>query len=154
MVQADNAALMRFDLQPGDIPYTHAFVPRDQLDAVVANGNWLFLRSGGGYAALWSAAPSVCQDAGLYKGYEWRVPAEASAWAVALGDADLDRSFEDFQAHWLAHPPYWDDGRLVWQVADGPLRLDPPGTAPPALAVLPTVPQVFVSGVPVALPQM
>jgi hypothetical protein len=79
------------------LPFTHAWLPRDQFEEVVEQDGWIFARYGDGYLALLSEHP-----------YEWRelpgednhreiiVHSKRNIWICEMGRMAVDGSFERF----------------------------------------------------------
>lgn len=97
VTQHANTAAMLYDLQEGDIPFTHLFLPHDYLDECQNAQNWCFVRGGQGYGAIWSAGALLPEQNGLYAKYEWRQAGPQAAWVIYVGDAAMHGSFSAFQ---------------------------------------------------------
>ncbi|MFN4126475.1 hypothetical protein [Pannonibacter indicus] len=101
--QHGNAALLVFDLGEGPrIGFTHAYVEASAFDEVQQEGNWLFLRSGAGFAALSASAPLEPVTEGPGAGIEFRAHASRCGWAALMGeaadDADPAAAFARFRS--------------------------------------------------------
>ncbi len=114
---------------PVDRFATHAWLPRDQFDAVVEKGGWLFARKGVGYLALRSMQPTTWQD----DGRELLAVGRRHIWLCQLGWAGEDGDFEQFmdaisraevRFHGLQvtyQSPRYGQVRFGWR---GPLRVN------------------------------
>jgi hypothetical protein len=89
-------SVYRIDTRPGlyrtnRLLYTHAWLPVEAFDEVVARGHWVFARKGAGYLALWAR-----------NGLERRDPGELvsrgtrNIWLCELGRARTHGTFTDF----------------------------------------------------------
>ena len=138
VAQVDNMAMLVFGpAAPGtaDLPtFTHAFVPSEVCDEVIAEGAWVFARVGGGYVALFASGGLTVEASGLYAGSAWRCEAETSGWLVAVGSARTDDGFAAFCDGWRDDAPVFDEelgrltvargGRRLALSIDGPLTAD------------------------------
>lgn len=108
--QAGNVALLVYDLKanPHPVDFTHAMVPAEALDEVVPEGQWIFMRKGEGYAALWASGMPERHDAGLYAGSEWRLHAPRAGWVLVAGAASVHGSFEHFWEYARRMEPTFD----------------------------------------------
>lgn len=132
VAQHGDTCFVIFDLDvlANPIALTHAFVPRDRLDEIIAEAGWLFLRSGDGFAALWASAPMQLHDKGLFAGSEWRVAGPKTGWVLRVGARGTHGDFADFRADTRGLTPTFDDsarrlaaGNLELRF-DGPLRVN------------------------------
>ena len=136
VVQYHNIALLLYDLTRHDHPidFTHLFCPVEVLDEVIEASNWLFARSGSGYAAFYGSAPLQQLLSGPYGGSEWRVPGRILGWVAVAGSFFLHGDFKQFQSFCHRLAPVFDrealrfeldhpDGRLV-QGFDDDVTLD------------------------------
>ena len=123
-------AALQYDLQPDDVAYTHAFIPRDRLDEVICDNRWLFVRSGRGYCAIWAASPPELRDKGAFGGCEWRLTGNPQHWVAVVGDAEIDGSFSAFCNRCRETSPKWRGGRPVLTTRWGTVGLDAPDTHP------------------------
>lgn len=111
--QADETALMLYRIDASDIPFSHLFLPRDRLDDYLIEDHWAFLRSGEGYAAIWSAGQLKITQGGLYKDHEVRQQGPLCGWMVHVGDAVGYRDFATFQQNARALAPQLSGARLT-----------------------------------------
>ena len=153
--QQHNVAALVYDLERHDHPvhFTHVFAPAELLDECIADGHWLFLRLGDGYAAIWNSEPLSPVTSGLYAGQEWRSMAKRSGWLLVAGSAVTHGSFEHFRQAARDLAPHFeaDALRLVWQqdsherAADFAEGLYTDG-APTPFAPLSTIPHAAFDG--------
>ena len=142
-------ALMIFDIRKARVPYTHLFAPETHFDVIEQQGNWVFVASGDGYAAIWAANGMELSKEGPTARVEWRSPGQLNGWVVSIGSRMRDESFAAFMERHLASSLYFDgetrslslslSGRSLSLDFDGSLRVD--GQARPftALSVEPQV---------------
>lgn len=83
-----------------DLPWTHLFAPREACCELVADGGWLFARSGDGYAGFHAARGLAAVEDGPFAGSEWRSAGRRTAWLAAVGSAGRDGGFAGFRARW------------------------------------------------------
>jgi len=86
---------------------THAWLPRDRLDAVVERGGWVFAWRGDGWLALRSKEPSHWNDrddAGEDRARELVAHGREHVWICELGRRATDGSFENFVERIAAAP--------------------------------------------------
>ena len=153
VAQHGRTALLHFTPQPQDIAFSHLFLPVDRLDEVQISAQWMFLRCGQGYGAVFASTPLRAVQNGLYAGHEWRQFGPHQGWAVIAGDQAQDGSFDAFQAMCHGLRPTWRHGVLTLGTPNGPLQLAQHGSADlngaPLTDALPTrntIPQVSISG--------
>lgn len=101
-------ARLCYDLQPGDIPFVHAFIPDQILDEIIPDGQWIFFRCGSGYGALWGSSPFTRLESGQYQGTEWRLAGSRLGCALVVGSSDMHTSFSAFQKRCRKTPLEWD----------------------------------------------
>lgn len=77
------------------IPFVHSYIPRQRFDETIEKDNWIFLRKGNGYIALWTSAKGEEHD-DLIKGCEIRYEGPFFAFCVFMGCKDEDSSFKGF----------------------------------------------------------
>jgi len=102
-------AVYRIDTRPGlyvtnRLPYTHAWLPRDEYDEVVERDGWILARAGEGYLALRSQHPYRWCEEGEWAGREVIVPGKRNIWLCELGSAAESGSFQEFCAAICAAP--------------------------------------------------
>lgn len=110
--QSDNTALLVYDLMEDELQFTQAFLPVAHLDENVIEDQWIFARSGDGYAAVWSATPFVAQTEGLYAGHAWKQNGARCGWVLQVGSATSHGSFTSFKDQAKANDPRFSDGVL------------------------------------------
>jgi len=96
-------AVYRIDTRPGlyitnRLPYTHAWLPRDEFDEVIERAGWILARAGESYLALRSQHPYRWCEEGEWAGREVIVPGKRNIWLCELGSAAESGSFEGFCA--------------------------------------------------------
>ena len=102
--QVENVAMVIYSISTGpalyvknDLLFTHAWLPRDQFDEVVEQGEWIFARYGDGYLALRSQHPYHWQTRpGEDKDREIIVPGRRNVWICELGRRAVDGDSSDF----------------------------------------------------------
>ncbi|WP_349294708.1 hypothetical protein ABEB22_20745 (plasmid) [Thioclava sp. 'Guangxiensis'] len=111
------ALVYDLDRHAHPVRFTHVFAPVELLDECRLEGQWLFERSGEGYAAIWSSAPLEALETGLYRHQEWRNHAAQAGWLVFAGSKATHGTFGRFIAAARALAPEFDTGalRLDWQ---------------------------------------
>ena len=100
-----------------DLPWSHLLAPREVCDDIVVDGDWLFAKSGAGFAAFHAPAGLLPVETGLFAGKEWRSPGQTTAWVVAVGSGDDDAAFAAFRAHWLSAVAAFDSTSRTMTVA-------------------------------------
>ncbi|GHA35819.1 hypothetical protein GCM10007989_34800 [Devosia pacifica] len=120
--QYRDTALMLYDL--GDNPemdFVHAFAAADGLDELTLDGQWLFARSGDGYAAIWASRPLVAIDAGATAGREFRAKGTRSGFVVRVSSGAGASGFKDFVTASMAATPTISDahGQIAVRTEDG-----------------------------------
>ncbi|WOI55869.1 hypothetical protein [Palleronia sp. LCG004] len=115
-------ALLLYDL--GDAPeveFVHIFAARDGLDALEAEGHWLFARAGDGYAAIWASGTLNPVVSGATAGREFRLSGRRSGWIVRVASGAGEAGFHDFKDEMRALSPVFsgDGSRLSLRVPDG-----------------------------------
>lgn len=127
VAQHGPVALLMFQAPDRDeLPWTHLFAPRRACDALDQEGNWLFVRSGEGFAGFCATEGLEIADHGQFAGDEWRSHGRKTAWVVAVGSGD-EAAFKTFKEGWLAADIRFDKEAvcLTAQVPNGPaLRLE------------------------------
>ncbi|KMW56888.1 hypothetical protein AIOL_001845 [Candidatus Rhodobacter oscarellae] len=137
VTQGANTALMLYELRPGDIPFTHLFLPQDHFDECLSDAHWVFVRAGQGYGAIWSAGALEPEQDGLYAGYERRQAGPMSAWVIHAGDAALHGSFAAFIETARALAPQLAGPRLT--AGSAVLDASDRASSLPALPVTPNI---------------
>jgi hypothetical protein len=126
--QYGNEALLVYDLgADARLPFTHAYVEAEAFDAVILKDNWIFLRSGAGFAALTATSPIVPVESGPGAGVEYRAGGTNVAWYTIVAEGYDLMSFERFQRDVAGTAVGLDDGgrRMVVQSLRAPsLELD------------------------------
>ncbi|KAJ57094.1 hypothetical protein ACMU_00975 [Actibacterium mucosum KCTC 23349] len=153
VAQHGRVVLLHFTPGPDDIPFSHLFVPTNRLDEVEIGDQWVFVRCGQGYGAIYGTAPLLATETGVYAGHEWRQFGRHQGWAIVAGDTTQDGGFDQFRAMCHAMQPNWRHGVLTLKTPDGPLQLAQHGSADldgAALDIPPEgrskVPHVSISG--------
>ncbi|WP_429932354.1 hypothetical protein [Agrobacterium vitis] len=95
VAQYGDVALLIADTQGGRLPFTHAYLGIDGLDEVITEENWVFARSGQGFAALYNSHGLEPMHAGATAGRELRALAPISGWVAIVGAGDA-LAFEIF----------------------------------------------------------
>ena len=105
------------------IHYTHLYCPVCRFDEVRRENNWLFLRKGSGYLAVWCSGGFEAFD-GMNAGCEWRTYGDAIAYLTVCG-GQTDADFDTFIARAKAQTPVFDGTTLsaqavtvTWQPSD------------------------------------
>jgi hypothetical protein len=88
--QYRDLAVLDFALAPGQVDFTHAWLPETEMDEVRYAGDRVFVRAGGGLALLIGSAPFVRIARGPMAGCEIRLPGVKSRWIVRLSDLGRD----------------------------------------------------------------
>ena len=102
-------AVYRVETRPGlyvtnRLPYTHAWLPRDEFDEIVEREGWILARKGEGYLALRAQHPYRWQKEGPWAGREVIVEGQRAIWICELGSEAENGSFERFCAAICAAP--------------------------------------------------
>lgn len=106
-------ALMLYDLgAKARIPWTHAFAACDGLDALEVDGQFIFARSGDGYAALWACSPIEAITAGPTSNREFRAAGSRSAWILHVGQGQGATDFDGFKSKMHAADCVFDPEKL------------------------------------------
>ncbi len=131
--QFGDTALMLYDLgKTPELGFVHAFAAADGLDEVLHRGQWLFARSGNGYAAIWASAPLDAVATGPTAHREYRAHNLKTGWIVRVGGGEKEADFAEFVAEMEANAPSYaaEPMRLSFNHPDlGVLALDWQGGA-------------------------
>ena len=95
------------------LPYAHLYLPCAEFDDLRAEGHWLSLRKGAGYAALWIPTGYTETQMGLWAHTEWKLNGHRSAVLSLIGDQQCDGDFDRFIARAQALQPQWDAASLT-----------------------------------------
>jgi len=114
VAQDGNVACLIFDLerQQHPIDFTHVLLPQETLDDITRVEDWVFVRAGEGYCAVWCSQPLHRHETGLYAGSEWRAYGQKSAWVVSVGSRSQHGSFDAFQSATIGLAPQFDSSAL------------------------------------------
>lgn len=114
VAQVENVAMVVYnvDLSPGlyvshECEFTHAWLPKDQFDAIVedADSRWIFARKGDRYLALWIQNDySWQEEPGEDQDREILVPGTQCIYICELGSQAESGSFRRFRKAILAAP--------------------------------------------------
>jgi hypothetical protein len=158
--QYRDLAVLDFNLRPGHVPFTHAWLPEAEMDDVRFDASRVVVRAGAGMALLVGSGSFDRVMEGPTAGCEIRLHGVRSRWIIRLSDQD-DRNLSVFSARfaalaaidspddeiWLDDPEY---GRVVFHpdgraVAEGRI-IDPATWTHTGQAT------VFPGGMPYPLP--
>lgn len=115
-VQYHNTVLCIYNItEPCPLPYSHAYLPREKFDEVYEVQNWIFVRKGDGYAALYSQ-----------NGYEWTTDPKwinqevichnkQNIWICQMGSKTENGSFSHFMAQILDCRLECDTNQVIFQ---------------------------------------
>jgi hypothetical protein len=95
------------------LPWAHVYLPRATFDEVREDGNWVFLRQGTGYAALWLPTGYTATKEGFWADKELRLNGPRCAVLSVIGDAARDGDYEKFIQRAKATMPQWDEPSLT-----------------------------------------
>ncbi len=103
-----------FDI-PADnpLPFAHVYLPRAEFDEVREIDNWIYLRQGNGYAALWLPTGYEPTTSGLWANVELKLRNPQTAIFSIIGDKARDKDFEAFIARCKYLQPQWDAQNLT-----------------------------------------
>ena len=103
-----------FDI-PADnvLPFAHVYLPRAEFDEVREAENWIYLRKGNGYAALWLPTGYEKTTRGLWANVELRLNLPRTALLSMIGDQARDGDFAGFIARCKYLQPQWDAQNLT-----------------------------------------
>lgn len=116
--QYRDLAIAEFELPPGQVDFTHAFLPEAAFDEVVHLGERVLVRSGAGYALIAGSVPFQRVTDGPMAGLEIRQPGTSSRWLVRLGDTASHGSLAAFDARFAGLAPL--------TAPDGSISIDDP----------------------------
>jgi hypothetical protein len=88
VAQHGDLALMIFDTGDHRNDWTHAYLGRDGLDEIEVNGNWLIVRAGRGFAALYASNGLAMIEDGATAGRELRSYGQRCGWLGTIGCGD------------------------------------------------------------------
>lgn len=133
-------AVVDFEAKPGQVDFTHAWLPEAEIDEVVRSGNRVLVRGGEALALIIGSGPLECVGEGPTAGCEVRQAGMRTRWIVRLSGAQEEGNLAAFEQRlaalsatdagggeiWLDDPDY---GRVVCQ-PDGAIfaegrKLDP-----------------------------
>jgi hypothetical protein len=123
--QYRDLAIVDFALQPGQVDFTHAWLPEVEMDEVRFEGARVLVRAGAAMALLIGSGPFTRVTKGATAGCEIQLHGVRSRWVVRLCDVAGDNDLDAFSAHfahlaavdgqdgeiWLDDPDY---GRVVF----------------------------------------
>jgi len=123
--QYRDLAIVDFNLQPGQVDFTHGWLPEAEMDEVRFEQNRVLVRAGAAMALLVGSGPFERVTEGPTAGCEVRLHGVRSRWIVRLSDLSGDRDLDAFSARcsdlaaidgqdgeiWLDDPDY---GRVVF----------------------------------------
>jgi hypothetical protein len=115
VAQNRDLALMIFDTKDHRNGWTHAYLGRDGLDALLVEGKWLIVRSGAGFAALHATNGLDMVTRGATAGREIRAAGRRCGWIAAIGCGSSD-DFERFCQRILSTVVTFDADRLLLSV--------------------------------------
>ncbi len=102
-----------YDIDPDDpLPWVHLFLPKKFFSEVLVKDQWIFVRHGRGYGAVWMSESCELIERGLWAGCEIRVNCPSCALFVLVGDDSTDGDFANFTAAAQACSPGWQDAKL------------------------------------------
>ncbi|BCM94452.1 hypothetical protein IAD21_06359 [Abditibacteriota bacterium] len=103
-----------FDI-PADnpLPFAHLYLPRAEFDEVREANNWVYLRKGTGYAALWIPTGYTPTKTGLWADTEWKINGRQSAVLSFIGNAATNHTFDVFITRAQQLQPQWDAQNLT-----------------------------------------
>jgi hypothetical protein len=105
----DSLAFLVYSIPEDDLlPWAHVYLPRRAFDEVQEDENWIFLRKGEGYAALWMPGGYAPTAGGFWAGTELKFTGARSALLSFIGDARRDGGFADFTHRARSLQPEWD----------------------------------------------
>ncbi|MDQ3814245.1 MAG: hypothetical protein M3347_09880, partial [Armatimonadota bacterium] len=90
------------------LPWAHVYLPRRAFDEVREEGEWVFLRQGNGYAALWLPGGYTPTTEGFWADTEIKLKETRCAVLSFIGNAGRDGSFAEFINCAKALQPQWD----------------------------------------------
>ena len=119
--QIGDTALMIYALDDSSAhsaarPFTHAYVASDAFDEIIVEGQWIFLRSGDGYAALGGHSQIEPVNQGASAGREYRLFGARSAWVVRISSGQGHADFAMFCQAMTKLSTHFDAEQLRWQV--------------------------------------
>jgi hypothetical protein len=102
-------AFLVFNIPANDpIPWAHVYLPRANFDTVREENNWIFLRKGDGYAALWLPSGYSTTDKGIWANSELKLNSPRAAVLSFIGNAARHGNFDNFIARARALQPQWN----------------------------------------------
>jgi hypothetical protein len=114
--QYRDLAILDFGLKPGQVDFTHAWLPEAEFDEVRHFGNRLAIRAGRAMALLIGSTDFIRVADGPTAGCELRLPSREARWILRLADGDenLDGFADRFR------------GLRAFDAGDGAIGLDDP----------------------------
>ena len=115
VAQHRDLALMVFDTDSHRNDWTHAYLGKNGLDDVSIEGNWLIVRAGRGFAALYATNGLELITTGATAGREVRSYGQRCGWIGAIGCGSVEE-FATFREKILATDVRFDAERLLLSV--------------------------------------
>lgn len=106
---------------PVEVPYTHAYFPRNAFDEVYEKDSWIFGRKGKGYIALRSQHRYEWTHKGKWKDAEVICRHKENIWICQMGRAVEDGEFSQFISCVLAGAPAFHDLHVQFSTTKGDL---------------------------------
>jgi hypothetical protein len=111
-------AVVDFELKPGQVDFTHAWLPEAEFDAVVHMGERILVRAGEALALILGSGPLERVEEGPSAGCEVRLPGMRARWLVRLSDIRTEGTLERFSERF--------SGLAAVDAAEGEICLDDP----------------------------
>jgi hypothetical protein len=89
--------------------WAHVYLPRRAFDEVRQAGDWVFIRKGNGYAALWLPGGYTASTSGYWKDVELKLNRARAAVLAFVGNAQRYGAFEKFVSGAGSLKPRWDE---------------------------------------------
>lgn len=94
----------------------HLYLPRAAFDEVRTEAEWIFLRRGAGYAALWLPGGYTPTTEGFWADTEILLSGSRCAVLSFVGNAARNGAFREFIGHARELQPQWDEASLALSV--------------------------------------
>lgn len=119
-------AVLTYDLDPGQVEFTHAWFPRSAFDETRIRGDRAFARAGSGAAMLAASGPLEQIETGPSADVELRLAGRKSVWLMRVAEAtSLDDLVERFGG--LGRETASDGTIVVNDPVYGPVKFLPDG---------------------------
>ncbi len=99
------------------IHFTHVYCPVKRFDEVIFSGQWIFMRKGNGYLALWCSGKMIPYDDMMFD-CELRVYGDSMAYLCVCGGKKEYASFQEFMDYAVSCNPVYQEKERILQAKE------------------------------------